>query len=146
MRLGVQAWVLDGRVNPDDRQPTIDRFSEWSRPVALIANPVAAGLGLNITAASHVIHYTLEWNPAKEDQATARAWRRGQTRPVTVHRLFYADSIDELILERLRLKRALIDQVVQPSNLTTEADVRELVAAALAQIRRLRPNGGIVDA
>ena len=59
-----------------------------------------------------VIHYTLEWNPAREAQATARAWRRGQLVPVTVHRLFYVGTIDEAILERLQQKKDLFDEVI----------------------------------
>ena len=58
-------------------QPLIDRFSETRGPAVLVLNPRAGGTGLNITAANHVIHYNLEWNPALEDQASARAYRRG---------------------------------------------------------------------
>jgi SNF2 family DNA or RNA helicase len=140
-RFGVPAWVLDGRIPPDDRQPMIDRFNEAQGAAVLVANPVAAGLGLNITGANHVIHFTLEWNPAKEDQATARAWRKGQKLPVTIHRLYYVDAIDELILERLVAKRQLIGQVVQPTGAATEQEVRMLVAAALEQVRHPRPTG-----
>jgi SNF2 family DNA or RNA helicase len=59
-----------------------------------------------------VIHYNLEWNPAVEDQASARAHRRGQTRPVTVHRLFYADTVEETINDRMSRKRALAEHAV----------------------------------
>ena len=103
---------IDGRVNIQERQDIIDKFSEVSGPAFLVLNPKAAGTGLNITAANHVIHYNLEWNPSVEDQASARAYRRGQTRPVFIHRLFYIDTIDEYIDSRVELKRKISDKSV----------------------------------
>jgi SNF2 family DNA or RNA helicase len=97
----VPAWTINGSVPVPDRQPTVDQFTRVSGGAVLVLNPKAAGVGLNITAANHVIHYNLEWNPAVEDQASARAHRRGQTRPVTVHRLFYTDTVEETINERM---------------------------------------------
>ena len=99
------AATLDGRRKTEDRQPLIDRFSDHQGPAVLVLNPRAGGSGLNITAANHVIHYNPEWNPALEDQASARAHRRGQRRPVTVRRLIYARTVEEVIDERLRRKR-----------------------------------------
>lgn len=113
MRYIPQKWptqffnFIDGRVPVPDRQPTVDRFLEHSGCGALFLNPKAAGAGLNITAANHVIHFNPEWNPALTDQATARAYRRRQTRPVTVHSLFYANTIEEVIMERASFKRNL---------------------------------------
>lgn len=66
-------------------------------------------MGLNITAANHVIHYNPEWNPALVDQASARAYRRKQQRPVTVHQLYFVDSVEEVIVDRLSLKRGLAE-------------------------------------
>ena len=91
-------------------------------------NPRAAGTGLNIVAANHVIHYNLEWNPAVEDQASARAHRRGQQRPVTVHRLFYASTVEEIIDQRVALKRGLAAAAVVG---TAGAEDLSDVAAAL---------------
>ena len=110
--LGADAETLDGRRPVEDRQPLIDRFSSNDKLRCLVLNPRAAGAGLNITAANHVIHYNPEWNPATEDQATARAYRRGQTRPVTVHRLIYAGTVEEVILDRLDRKRELAEAAV----------------------------------
>jgi SNF2 family DNA or RNA helicase len=104
--------VLDGRLAIDLRQNLIDEFSGIDGSAALILNPRAGGSGLNITAANHVIHYNLEWNPALEDQASARAFRRGQNKPVTVHRLFMANSVEELINERLSMKREVAESAV----------------------------------
>lgn len=99
------ARTLDGRLEIKDRQSLIDRFSEYGGPAVLVLNPRAGGSGLNITAANHVIHYNPEWNPALEDQASARAHRRGQTRPVTVRRLICTGTVEEVIDERLQRKR-----------------------------------------
>jgi SNF2 family DNA or RNA helicase len=104
---GVFAETLDGRTPIDDRQQMIDRFSAANGGAVLVLNPRAGGAGLNITAANHVVHYNPEWNPALEDQASARSHRRGQTRPVTVHRLLIAGTVEEVIAERLQRKRAL---------------------------------------
>lgn len=99
-------WI-NGRVKIEERQTIIDEFSEIIGPAFLVLNPKAAGTGLNITAANHVIHYNLEWNPSVEDQASARAYRRGQTKPVFIYRLFYTDTIDEYIDSRIEFKRKI---------------------------------------
>lgn len=104
---GVFSMSLDGRTVINERQNVIDQFSSVSGPAVLALNPRAAGTGLNITAANHVIHYNLEWNPATEDQASARAYRRGQDKPVTIHRLYIADSVEEAINQRLERKREI---------------------------------------
>lgn len=109
---GVFAESIDGRTPIPERQDVIDRFSEVGGAALLSLNPRAAGVGLNITAANHVIHYTLEWNPAVEDQASARAYRRGQEKPVTVHRLYAANTVEEAIDQRLERKRQLADAAV----------------------------------
>jgi SNF2 family DNA or RNA helicase len=135
-RFSMPVSVLDGRVEHTARQSVIDGFGAQDGPAALVMNPTVGGVGLNITAASHVIHYSLEWNPAKEDQATARAWRRGQSRPVTVHRLFYVATIDEAIVERLAKKRDLFNEVVEPIGATDEGELNELLASALRRWRK----------
>lgn len=103
---------IDGRVSVDDRQPTVDQFYDFSGYGALFLNPKAAGAGLNITAANHVIHYNPEWNPALTDQASARAYRRKQKLPVTIHHLYYADTVEEVMLERAQFKRSLATEAV----------------------------------
>jgi SNF2 family DNA or RNA helicase len=111
-RFAVITGYIDGRLPIDERQPVIDRFSAETGPALLVLNPRAGGAGLNITAANPVIHYTLEWNPALEDQASARAYRRGQNRPVTVHRLFCGDTVEEVVDDRLARKRTLSEAAV----------------------------------
>lgn len=111
-RYGNYAEVINGSTPIAGRQDVVDRFSQESGAALLALNPKAAGTGLNITAASHVVHYNLEWNPAVEDQASARAHRRGQERPVTVHRLYFGDSVEEIVNDRLSRKRELSEAAV----------------------------------
>lgn len=127
-RYSVPVAAIDGRTPIEDRQPVVDRFGAAASSAALVLNPKAAGTGLNITAATHVIHYNLEWNPATEDQATARAYRRGQTRPVTVHRLFHPGTVEEVIDQRLQRKRALASNAVVGTE-GADADLADVFAA-----------------
>lgn len=101
------AKTINGETPVAMRQEIVDQFAAETGSALLVLNPRAAGTGLNITAATHVVHYNLEWNPAVEDQASARAHRRGQTRPVTVHRLYLGDTVEEIVDERLTRKRSL---------------------------------------
>jgi SNF2 family DNA or RNA helicase len=100
---------LDGRTPNDERTPLVDDFNNFSGSGVLVCNPIVAGAGLNIVGANHVIHYNLEWNPAKEDQATFRVYRNGQMKETFIHRLFFVDTIDEVIDQRIQLKRGLSD-------------------------------------
>ena len=99
--------AIDGRVEIPIRQEIIDEFSNVTGPAFLVLNPKAAGTGLNITAANHVIHYNLEWNPAVEDQANARAYRRGQTKPVFIYKLYYVQTVEEFLVDKSENKREL---------------------------------------
>lgn len=111
-KYGIAAGVIDGRTPNEERQPLIDEFSSSEGFDVLILHPRTAGMGLNITAATHVIHYCRQWNPALEEQATARAWRNGQKSVVSVYYMYYANTIEETIDERIRLKQQLSDRVV----------------------------------
>jgi SNF2 family DNA or RNA helicase len=90
-----------------DKQHIVDEFTKSISPGVLVINPKAGGVGLNITAANHVFHFAPDWNPAVLDQANARAYRRGQDRPVTIHNLFYSETIEERMIERVNMRRAL---------------------------------------
>lgn len=122
------AETLDGRLAIDDRQLLIDRFSDIDGPAILVLNPKAGGSGLNITAANHVIHYNLEWNPAIEDQASARAHRRGQQRPVTVRRLICAATVEEIVNDRVERKRQISSTAIV-GVLGSEQDFADVFAA-----------------
>lgn len=119
--------VIDGRTPVEDRQSIVDRFSAASGGGALILNPRAAGTGLNITTANHVIHFTPEWNPAVTAQASARSFRRGQTLPATVHHLYFADSVEESMIARAAFKRDLAQGAVTGHD--GEADATNILEA-----------------
>jgi SNF2 family DNA or RNA helicase len=108
--------AINGSTPQEERQTIIDDFSAHHGPGCLILNPKAAGAGLNITAASVVIHFTPVWNPALEAQASARAHRRGQTQPVTVYRLFYKDTVEEVMIDRSLWKSELANESVPVSS------------------------------
>lgn len=129
-RFDVRVFEIDGSTEPKLRQSVVDEFSALEQPSVLVLNPTAAGTGLNITAACNVIHYNLEWNPAKEDQATARAYRRGQDKPVMVYRLFYAGTVEESIKERMDLKREMAGKAIVGTD-GDKAD-REAIIRALS--------------
>ncbi|WP_084187152.1 DEAD/DEAH box helicase [Cupriavidus sp. SK-4] len=115
--------AINGSTPQVDRQAIIDQFSGHKGPACLILNPKAAGAGLNITAATVVIHFTPVWNPALESQASARAHRRGQTQPVSVYRLFYKDTVEEVMIERSLWKSELANEST-PVSSRDESDLR----------------------
>lgn len=114
------ASILNGAVSGGQRQPLVDRFQSRSGFGALILAPEAAGVGLNITGANHVIHYSRLWNPAKERQATDRVYRIKQTRPVLVHYPIVTgdgwDTVEEHLDDLLQEKSDLAEYVIMPSN------------------------------
>ncbi|OXJ06529.1 MULTISPECIES: DEAD/DEAH box helicase [Burkholderia] len=103
---------IDGRVEGTMRQTVVDRFFEHRGYGVLFLNPKAAGSGLNITTANHVIHYNPEWNPALTAQASARSYRRKQTRPVTIHHLFYVQTVEDVIRSAAAFKQDLAREAV----------------------------------
>ncbi|HEY8340279.1 MAG TPA: DEAD/DEAH box helicase, partial [Egibacteraceae bacterium] len=109
--LGTEVPFLHGGVTAAGRDKLVERFQDGEAPV-LVVSLRAGGTGLNLTAATHVLHYDRWWNPAVEDQATDRAHRIGQTRTVEVHKLVTAGTLEERIAEVLEGKRALADSVV----------------------------------
>ena len=115
--------AINGSTPQEVRQQTVDAFSLHKGPACLVLNPKAAGAGLNITAATVVIHFTPVWNPALEAQASARAHRRGQTQPVTVYRLFYRDTVEEVMIERSAWKNTLANESI-PISSRDAADIR----------------------
>lgn len=116
------AWirVIDGRMAASKRQSTIDDFSAVPRGAVLLMNPQAAGVGMNIVAANHVIHFDPEWNPAVTAQATARAHRRKQERTVFVRHLYYQGTVEEQAMQRSAFKDHLAMHVSQGSKLAQE--------------------------
>jgi len=124
--IGVPHQFLHGGTTVREREAMVERFQSGALPVFLLSLK-AGGTGLNLTAADHVIHFDRWWNPAVEEQATDRAYRIGQTRPVQVHRLVTEGTIEERIAELLARKRALADSVLgRGETALTELDDAEL--------------------
>ncbi|MCP2018461.1 MULTISPECIES: DEAD/DEAH box helicase [Erythrobacteraceae] len=120
-RLPDAYWgAINGSTPQEERQAIVDAFSGHDGPGCLVLNPKAAGAGLNITAATIVIHFTQAWNPALESQASARAHRRGQTEPVYIYRLFYEDTVERVMIDRSQWRRELGNEAVPVS--TRDAD------------------------
>ena len=126
---GIAHLLLTGETR--DRDTPVRRFQASEVPVFLISLK-AGGVGLNLTAADTVIHYDPWWNPAAEDQATDRAHRIGQDKPVFVYRLVALQSIEEKMELLKERKRALVATVLHGEEggalRLTEADVEELFA------------------
>jgi SNF2 family DNA or RNA helicase len=131
-RLDVAAIpFLHGGVSAAGRDAMVAAFQSGDEPSpVLLVSIRAGGTGLNLTAATHVVHYDRWWNPAVEDQATDRAYRIGQTRSVSVHKLVTAGTVEERVAALLERKRALADAVVG----TGEAWVTELDDDALHEL------------
>jgi SNF2 family DNA or RNA helicase len=129
---GLPTELLSGASSPAKRQDMVDRFQAGEIPVFLLSLK-AGGVGLNLTRATHVIHYDRWWNPAVEDQATDRAYRIGQDRPVQVHRLIAEGTLEERIAQVLEKKRGLAESIVGAG----EDWITELSDDELADLVRL---------
>lgn len=103
---------LHGELSRQKRDEIVSDFQENSQTRTLILSLKAGGTGLNLTAANHVIHYDLWWNPAVEAQATDRAYRIGQKNNVMVHRLLTSGTFEERINEMIQSKKDLADMTV----------------------------------
>jgi superfamily II DNA or RNA helicase len=124
---GFKILVLDGTTPAETRDQRIAAFQRGEADAFLISLK-AGGFGLNLTAADTVIHLDPWWNPAVEDQATARAHRIGQQRPVTAVRLVARDTIEEAVLGLHAAKRALAAGVLEGSDLAATLDTDQLIA------------------
>jgi SNF2 family DNA or RNA helicase len=132
----VRTQFLHGGTPIAEREAMVNRFQNGDVPVFLLSLK-AAGTGLNLTRAEHVVHYDRWWNPAVEAQATDRAYRIGQHRPVQVHRLITEGTIEDRIADMLARKRELADAVLGSG----EAGLTELTDAQLADLVELRGSG-----
>jgi superfamily II DNA or RNA helicase len=130
---GIRSVFLHGGVEPRRRDEMVRHFQQGEAPIFLLSLR-AGGVGLTLTRATHVIHYDRWWNPAVEDQATDRAHRIGQDRPVQVHRLVAEGTVEDRIAELLRSKRSLAEAVVGSG----EAWLTELSTAELADLVALQ--------
>ncbi|GLF93304.1 DEAD/DEAH box helicase [Streptomyces yaizuensis] len=134
---GIGTQLLHGGTPVAGREAMVARFQRGEVPVFLLSLK-AAGTGLNLTRAEHVVHLDRWWNPAVEAQATDRAYRIGQTRPVQVHRLIAEGTVEDRIAALLARKQELADAVLGSG----EAALTELSDAELAELVELREDGG----
>ncbi|MFJ1991592.1 DEAD/DEAH box helicase [Streptomyces asiaticus] len=130
---GVSAQLLHGGTPVARREEMVRRFQDGEVPVFLLSLK-AAGTGLNLTRAGHVVHYDRWWNPAVEAQATDRAYRIGQTQPVQVHRIIAEGTVEDRIAAMLTRKRELADAVLGSG----EGALTELTDSELAELVELR--------
>lgn len=129
--LGITIPFLHGGVDRVRREAMVDEFQNSpDAPPVLVISLRAGGTGLNLTRATHVLHYDRWWNPAVEDQATDRAHRIGQTEPVTVHTLVTAGTIEDHVADLLARKRDLANLALRPG----ESWIGELTDAELIDL------------
>ncbi|MFD8591308.1 DEAD/DEAH box helicase [Streptomyces sp. NPDC059637] len=130
---GTPALLLHGGTPVAKREEMVRRFQDGEFPVFLLSLK-AAGTGLNLTRADHVVHYDRWWNPAVEAQATDRAYRIGQTKPVQVHRMITEGTVEDRIAALLEAKKELADAVLGSG----EQALTELTNDELANLVELR--------
>ncbi|TFW21978.1 SNF2-related protein [Duganella callida] len=118
---------LDGSTSMADRKKRVDAFQAGAGDVFLISLK-AGGVGINLTAADYVIHMDPWWNPAVEDQASDRAHRMGQLRPVTIYRLVARHTIEEGIVDLHQHKRDLADSLLEGSDVSGRMSASEMLA------------------
>ncbi len=139
--LGFEPPFLHGGSSREQRDEMVRSFQEDADGArVLLLSLKAGGVGLNLTAATHVFHFDRWWNPAVEDQATDRTYRIGQTRNVQVHKLITMGTLEEKIDAMLESKRDLADRVVG----TGEGWLTELDDDALRRLVLLEPDADIM--
>lgn len=124
---GISYEYLDGSTPAAERQRLVDAFQNGNSTAFLISLK-AGGTGLNLTAADYVIHMDPWWNPAVEDQATDRAHRFGQDKPVMVYRIVARDTIEEEILALHETKRDLVEGVLDGAGAAAKLSTQDLVS------------------
>ena len=110
----VNSIRLDGSTPPNTRTALVDEFNSNSSIHCFLISTKAGGTGLNLTGADTVVFYDHDWNPANDLQAQDRAYRIGQTKPVTVYKLISKGTIEEKIIERQAIKKMLADEIIGP--------------------------------
>ncbi|HEU4372279.1 MAG TPA: C-terminal helicase domain-containing protein, partial [Telluria sp.] len=132
---GIGYQYLDGSTPMMERKKRVDAFQGGEGDVFLISLK-AGGVGINLTAADYVIHMDPWWNPAVEDQASDRAHRMGQLRPVTIYRLVARHTIEEGIVDLHKHKRDLADSLLEGSDLSARmspGDMLKMLQEGLAR-------------
>jgi SNF2 family DNA or RNA helicase len=123
---GIEFHYLDGSTPAKERRREVEAFQAGQGSLFLISLR-AGGVGINLTAADYVIHMDPWWNPAVEDQASDRAHRIGQRRPVTVYRLVTKNTIEEKILKLHSTKRDLANSLLDGADISGRMSADELL-------------------
>ena len=124
---GINYHYLDGSTSVPQRKKAVNSFQAGEGDLFLISLK-AGGTGLNLTAADYVIHMDPWWNPAVEDQASDRAHRMGQKRPVTVYRLVAKDTIEDKIVDLHKHKRDLANSLLEGGDVSGKMSVEDMMA------------------
>jgi superfamily II DNA or RNA helicase/tetratricopeptide (TPR) repeat protein len=132
---GIAYQYLDGSTPMQERKRRVDAFQAGEGDVFLISLK-AGGVGINLTAADYVIHMDPWWNPAVEDQASDRAHRMGQQRPVTIYRLVARHTIEEGIVELHQHKRELADSLLEGTDMAARMSPDDMLAMLRQGIAR----------
>lgn len=136
---GTPGLILHGGTPVAKRQALVDQFQDEQGPPFFVLSLKAGGTGLNLTAASHVIHFDRWWNPAVENQATDRAFRIGQQRNVLVHKMICKGTIEEKIDQLIAEKVSLASDVLQVNgeSLLTEMNDQQLLNLVRLDINQI---------
>ncbi len=137
---GRPGLVLHGQTRVSERPKLVEAFQSDDGPPFFVLSLKAGGIGLNLTAASHVVHFDRWWNPAVENQATDRAFRIGQKKNVLVHTFICRGTVEEKIDELIRQKTALARDLLEAGGetLLTEMSDAELLSTISLDIERAR--------
>ena len=135
---GREGLVLHGGTAVKKRRTLIDMFQKEDGPPFFVLSLKAGGIGLNLTAASHVVHFDRWWNPAVENQATDRAFRIGQHRNVVVHKFICRGTVEEKIDALIEEKTNLADDILKAGaeSILTEMSNEELLNVVTLDIDR----------
>ena len=139
-RLDRPVLWLHGGTSKQQRDELVQRFQDDAEPTIFLLSLKAAGTGLTLTAANHVVHVDRWWNPAVEDQATDRAFRIGQKRSVQVRKFVCAGTVEEKVSGMIRDKRGLAARIVG----TGEQWLTELSTSQLRDLFALE-TGAVVE-
>ena len=136
---GRDGLILHGGTPVKKRRSLVEAFDREDGPPFFVLSLKAGGTGLNLTAASHVIHFDRWWNPAVENQATDRAFRIGQTRNVLVHKFVCQGTVEEQIDKIIEEKTALADELLEggAEKLLTEMSDEELLSFVSLDVDRV---------
>lgn len=135
--------ILHGGTTPGRRLKLVEEFQTSDGPPFFVISLKAGGTGLNLTAASHVVHFDRWWNPAVENQATDRAYRIGQQRNVLVHKFVCRGTIEEKVDEMIRQKSSIAEELLSGG---AETRLTELNDTELIQLVSLNLDTARVEA